>query len=74
VRGKRSAQGPAAQPRKLEHFPPLLASLVMRGLDPRIHLLGKRICAKTRQGNREESMDRRVKPAGDARGREARSL
>jgi hypothetical protein len=37
----------------------------MRGLDPRIHPLGKRIRAKTRWRYREDAMDPRVKPAGD---------
>ena len=37
----------------------------MRGLDPRIHLLGKNY------GYCEEWMDPRVKPAGDSCGREA---
>ena len=39
----------------------------MRGLDPRIHLLGKNY------GYCEEWMDPRVKPAGDTRDREVKS-
>jgi hypothetical protein len=41
-------------------------SLVMRGLDPRIHADPRRLSGATRARKRRRSMDCRVKPGNDA--------